>query len=367
MSIAAYLEVAKTNLLAGKKAGIIPDRRMVQRDGIDGSKANSDYFRTTLPKTSQQFLGTRPFAATMQAQILGAGAAAANAWDQFGAFMSQTYDVNEPVDRYAAGEVEYEWRVHNVLRDPRTAAELYEYGATQVAFYTSKIVDVAKEFSQTAKLGLPFGTDADNYASVKKVMDFLSKDSPKNDAQLFKWYRDAGTRAVAYGREHNLFDIPATYRLDVIETPPVLRSAIDAAYYPAPPFKKTGVGRFYLTPTGNDPDALKLNNFSSVADTAVHEGFPGHDWHFKYMTEHSARHLEHPLAHPGSGRGLVGHVERLDGDRRLGTVQRGADGRSRFQTTSTASTRRGNICTSSRDNFCALCAFASTSGCIPVE
>jgi uncharacterized protein (DUF885 family) len=288
MSIAAYLEVAKTNLLAGKKAGIIPDRRVVQRDGIDGSKANADYFRTTLPKTSRQFLGTRPFAATMQAQILGAGAAAANAWDQFGAFMSQTYDVNEPVDRYAAGEVEYEWRVHNVLRDSRTAAELYEYGATQVAFYTSKIVDVAKEFSQAAKLGLPFGTDTDNYASVKKVMDFLSKDSPKNDAQLFKWYRDAGTRAVAYGREHNLFDIPATYRLDVIETPPVLRSAIDAAYYPAPPFKKTGVGRFYLTPTGNDPDALKLNNFSSVADTAVHEGFPGHDWHFKYMTEHSA-------------------------------------------------------------------------------
>ena len=25
-----------------------------------------------------------------------------------------------------------------------------------------------------------------------------------------------------------------------------------------------------------------------MADTAVHEGFPGHDWHFKYMTQHSA-------------------------------------------------------------------------------
>jgi len=28
-------------------------------------------------------------------------------------------------------------------------------------------------------------------------MDFLSKDAPKNDDQLFKWYRDAGDRAVA--------------------------------------------------------------------------------------------------------------------------------------------------------------------------
>ena len=96
-----------------------------------------------------------------------------------------------------------------------------------------------------------------------------------------------GERAVAYGREHALFDIPATYRLDVAPTPPVLRSTIDAAYYPAPPFKRAGVGRFYLTPTGNDPATLKLNNRSSVADTAVHEGFPGHDWHYKYMTEHA--------------------------------------------------------------------------------
>jgi uncharacterized protein (DUF885 family) len=93
---------------------------------------------------------------------------------------------------------------------------------------------------------------------------------------------------VAYGREQNLFDIPATYRLDVVATPPVLQSTIDAAYYPAPPFKKTGVGRFYLTPTGNSAEALKLNNFASVADTAIHEGFPGHDWHFKYMTDHAA-------------------------------------------------------------------------------
>ncbi|HZK77639.1 MAG TPA: DUF885 domain-containing protein [Gemmatimonadaceae bacterium] len=288
LTIPAYLEIAKTNLLAGKKAGMIPDRRMVQRDGIDGSKANSEYFRTTLGKTAQQFIGTRPFAGPMMAQILGAGIAAANAWDQFAAFLSQTYNVNEPLDRYAAGEMEYEWRVHNVLRDPRSAAELFEYGAAQVALYTSKIVDVAHEFSNTAKMNLPFGTDIDNYASVKKVMDFLSKDSPKNDDQLFKWYRDSGSRAVAYGREHNLFDIPATYRLDVVPTPPVLRSTIDAAYYPAPPFKKAGVGRFYLTPTDNDADALRLNNFSSVADTAVHEGFPGHDWHFRYMTEHGS-------------------------------------------------------------------------------
>ena len=286
MAIPVYLEVAKQNLLAGRKAGILPDKRMVQRDGIDGSRANSEYFRNTLPQTAQRFIGSRPFAATMHAQVFGAGTAAANAWDQFAIFLASTYDVNEPADRFAAGEEEYQWRVRNALRDSRSIPELYDFGAAQVALYTGKIVDVAREFSATAKLNLPFASDADKYASVKRVLEFLGKDAPKDDEQLFKWYRDAGTRAVAYGRKYNLFDVPSSYRLDVVPTPPVLQSTIDAAYYPAPPFKKSGVGRFYLTPTGNNLEALKLNNFSSIADTAVHEGFPGHDWHFKYMTEH---------------------------------------------------------------------------------
>lgn len=286
--IAPYLEVAKANLLAGKQAGNIPDRRMVQRDGIDGSRANAEYFRSTLPRTAQGFIGSRPFAPSMLAQIGGAGITAATAWEGFALFLAQTFDVNETVDRYAAGEAEYEWRVHNVLRDPRTAAELYDYGAEQVALYTNRIVDVAREFSTNAKLNYPFGSAAENYASVKQVMDFLSKDAPRNDDQLFRWYREAGARAVAYGKENDLFDVPATYRLDVVPTPAVLQSTIDAAYYPAPPLRQGGAGRFYLTPTGNDAEALKLNNFASVATTAVHEGFPGHDWHFKYMTANAA-------------------------------------------------------------------------------
>jgi uncharacterized protein (DUF885 family) len=286
MATPAYLEAAKTNLSAGKRAGNIPDKRMVQRDGINGSRANAEYFRKTLPELVTGYAGKQPFARATIAQVTSAGMTAATAWDQFADFLGTTFDVNETVDRFSAGEREYEWRVHTLLGDPRSAAELYDYGAQQVALYTGKIVEVAQAFAREAKLNLAFNTDAEKYAGVRRVMEFLSKDSPRDDNQLLRWYREAGARAVAYGREQNLFDIPQSYRLDVVPTPPVLRSTIDAAYYPAPPFKKTGVGRFYLTPTGNDPAALKENNFSSVADTAVHEGFPGHDWHYKYMNEH---------------------------------------------------------------------------------
>jgi uncharacterized protein (DUF885 family) len=92
---------------------------------------------------------------------------------------------------------------------------------------------------------------------------------------------------VDYARKTGVFDVPADYKLEVVETPPPLRASIDgAAYYPAPPFKTTGVGRFYVTPTDNDPAALKSNNRSTLADLSAHEGFPGHDWHYKVMTQY---------------------------------------------------------------------------------
>ncbi|MGE3525326.1 MAG: DUF885 domain-containing protein, partial [Gemmatimonadales bacterium] len=287
-AIPGYVDVAKANLLAGRTDGNLPDRRMVQRDGINGGRANAEYFRTTLPAQAQEYLASRPFAGGIMTRLTPAAAAAGDAYASLAAWMEQNYDLNETTDRFAAGEPEYAWRVRNCLQVNRTPAQLWDYGAQQVALYEAKIFDVAQEVARQAQLPLSFSTDAERRDSVRKVMEFLSRDSPRNDDELFRWYREVGERAVAYGREQKMFDIPADYRLDVVATPPVLRSTIDAAYYPAPPFRHAGVGRFYLTPTGNDPAALRLNNRASVADTAVHEGFPGHDWHFKFMTEHAA-------------------------------------------------------------------------------
>jgi uncharacterized protein (DUF885 family) len=128
---------------------------------------------------------------------------------------------------------------------------------------------------------------ADGGEAVRAVFDELSKDYPKTDDEMVGWYRDACFRVVDYGRKTGVFDVPADYKLEVTITPPPLLASIDgAAYYPAPPFKTSGVGRFYVSPTGNDLAALKSNNRAALADLAVHEGFPGHDWHFKVMTQY---------------------------------------------------------------------------------
>ena len=299
-AVPSYLAAARDNLLAGRQSGNLPDRRLAQYDGVDGSVANEQYFRTALPTAAADYLGRRPFAAAMLARVTRAGVEAADAFRDFAAFIKSTYDLTETTDRYASGEAEYDWRLEHCLHTDRRAADLWEYGAQQVAQYENAIFAVAKEVVKDAKLRLDFGNPAAQRAAVRAVMAYLSKDSPASDDELFRWYREVGQRAVAYGREQALFDVPADYRLDIVPTPPVLRSSVDATYYPAPPFKKSGIGRLYLTPTGNDRGQLKVNNRASVADTAVHEGFPGHDWHYKYMSQHASEISNIRWLTPGS-------------------------------------------------------------------
>jgi uncharacterized protein (DUF885 family) len=287
-AIPAYLDAARANLEEGKKSGNLPDHRMVEKDGVAGVKANADYFRKGLSESARGFMAGQRFAPAVLADLAAASRLASDAWESFAGFLLATYDSHDLTDRFAAGEAEYAWRLRNCLREERNLEDLFAYGAEQVAHYEGQLYQVAQAVAKESGLVLSWSSEGDRRASARAVMDSLSKDSPRNDDELFQWYRQAGERAVVYGREHELFVIPADYRLEVTPTPPVLRNTIEAAYYPAPPFKKSGVGRFYLSPTGNNPATLKLNNRASVADTAIHEGFPGHDWHYKYMTQNAA-------------------------------------------------------------------------------
>jgi len=57
-----------------------------------------------------------------------------------------------------------------------------------------------------------------------------------------------------------------------------------AAYYPAPPFKTTGVGRFYVTPTDNESGAARREQEIFGRRSRCARGFPGHDWYYKVMS-----------------------------------------------------------------------------------
>ncbi|MFL6256570.1 MAG: DUF885 domain-containing protein [Pyrinomonadaceae bacterium] len=294
--IPRFLQVAQAQLEAGVKSGNTADHRMLLRDGVTSAGKTADYFARELPETAKDRLAAGEASDQMLKQLNDASQAASEAYKKFAEFVRTTFfDVGAKPDdlkpkqqfaqdRYAFGAEEYDWALKNNLRMETTAAKLYEEAWPIVEDTRKQMIDLARQIGQKRGMTLP----EDGAQAVRAVFDELGKEYPKTDAEMVDWYKEAGVRLVDYARKTGVFDVPADYKLDVVETPPPLRASIDgAAYYPAPPFKQSGVGRFYVTTSGtNDPAVLKENNRAALADLSAHEGFPGHDWHYKVMTQY---------------------------------------------------------------------------------
>lgn len=288
-AIPGYLDVALANVRRGAAGDAIPDRRML-RVSLDAATSTADYYDKTLPGKAADWAGD----AEAKRRVASASSAAAKAFRKFHDGLLALYflppaektsaGAAPPVklelataydrDRFAAGEAAYAWALKNNLRIGKTPRELHAYGKTRVAETLGEMSVLARRIAAAKDW-----TDA----SLPAVFAKLSEDIPKSDAEMLSWYADACQRLVEFARKTGMFAPPADYRLEVIFTPLPLRDTIDAAYYPAPPFKKTGVGQFYVTPTGDDPVKLRAHARAAIADLAAHEGFPGHDWYYKLM------------------------------------------------------------------------------------
>ncbi|HJR09419.1 MAG TPA: DUF885 domain-containing protein [Pyrinomonadaceae bacterium] len=295
-AVPKYMQTAQEQLAAGIKSGNTPDWRMLLRNGINTSEANATYFEKTLPDLARERIAQGTGRDDLLKQLNEAAKGAANAYRGLRDYVAQNFFDNAAKpdaasvkaqfrqDRFSFGEAEYDWALKNNLRMPdATAAKLYDESMAIVNSTQQEMITLAREIGKKKTMELPESGEA----AVLKVFEELGKDYPKSDAEMVKWYEEAAFRLVEYGRKSGVFDVPADYKLEVVETPPPLRASIDgAAYYPAPPFKTTGVGRFYVTTTDNNEAALKDNNRSALADLSAHEGFPGHDWHYKVMTQY---------------------------------------------------------------------------------
>lgn len=291
-AVGTYLDNARAQLDAGVAAGNTPDRRMLARNGLRTSEANAKYFREDFPALAADSIPAGPERERLLADVRAASQSAAGAFSRFREYLAATFfdDASKAEagvkaafarDAYALGEAEYNWALKNNLRVDTPAAQLYEESWPKVQATRARMVALAREIAQRRGLSLP----TEDGAAVRAVFDALGKDAPKSDAEQLAGYGQAARRMVEYARRTGLFDVPADYQLEVTETPGPLRASISGAgYYPAPPFKAEGLGRFYVSPSGNNPAALKAENVHTLADLAAHEGFPGHDWYYKLLT-----------------------------------------------------------------------------------
>lgn len=297
-AVPAYLAAAQAQLSVGVRAGRPPDWRVLMDFGLTGAAAGAEYFGKALPALAQQGM-TGADRESAQRQLQQAGKDAAAAYQQLRDYVAGTFFLDPAghdakalkpqfrADRFALGETEYDWALHNNLHQETTAAGLYAQSWPVVVARRAQMVTLARSIAQSHHWATPAAPDA----IVHMVFAQLQQSAPANDVAMVESYRKTGQRLIDYARTTHLFDLPAQYQLDVTVTPPALRSSIEsAAYLPAPVFTPDGVGRFYVTPTGDDPDLLReLHNLSAQPDLAAHEGFPGHDWNYKVMTEYRAQ------------------------------------------------------------------------------
>ena len=293
-AVPAYLATAERQLAAGVAAHNTPDARVLGDFGLRSAAADADYFGGTLPQLAAGAIASAQRAALLH-DLAAAGEAAAAAYRHLAAMIAATFFEDsgggEPLlgaqyraDRFALGEGEYDWALRNNLRLTVSAAELFAQAWPAVEATRAEMIALARQIAATRQ----WPSGGDGPATVRLVFEQLGRDAPQSDADMLEGYRRAGERLIDYARATGLFDVPAGYRLEVLATPPQLRASVpDGAYYPAPPFKKGGAGRFYITPTGDDAAALRgQHDYASMPDRAAHEGFPGHDWHFKVMTQY---------------------------------------------------------------------------------
>jgi uncharacterized protein (DUF885 family) len=293
-AIPAYLALAEQQLAAGVEAQHTPDWRVLRDFGLQSTQADAEYFSKTLPQLAATDIAPGAHRDALLRDLGSAGADAAAAYRHLHDYVASTFYADPQAegnagvkpeyraDRFAFGEAEYDWALHNNLRIGSSAAQLWSASWPVIEATRAQMTRVAQEIATAHNWSAASGE------LVHQVFEQLGQNAPHTDAEMIEGYRKAGQRLVAYARTTALFDVPADYRLEVTITPPPLRSSIEgAAYYPAPPFKKSGVGRFYVTPTGDDAAQLRQeHNYAAMPDLAAHEGFPGHDWHYKVMTQY---------------------------------------------------------------------------------
>ena len=118
----------------------------------------------------------------------------------------------------------------------------------------------------------------DPSATEAEVVDRMKSDHPATFAAALEEYRADTARARAHLVANGIVTVPDDERLDIIPTPEYLRNVIPfAAYFEPPKFDPAPSGIYVVTPSvGDDPNAMREHNRSSMSNTSVHEAYPGH-------------------------------------------------------------------------------------------
>jgi uncharacterized protein (DUF885 family) len=256
VSITARLEAIPAYLDGSRTRATVPQVRMWQRLEIESAR--------DLPSLLDELraAGATGLPDMERRRLDGAATTARAAIEDYAAWLEDS--LAGGTDDWALGRERYDELVALRAFDGLDADAILAIGEEQLALHKAARVAAAREIDPTV--------------DELTVVERIKEDHPVTFEEALEAYRDVMVRSRQHLIDKRIVTVPDDERIDVVATPDYLRNVIPfAAYFSPPKFDPNPKGIYIVTPSvGNDPNAMREHNFSSISNTSIHEAYPGH-------------------------------------------------------------------------------------------
>jgi uncharacterized protein (DUF885 family) len=264
-AIAGRLEAVPAFLEESRTRAVVPQVRMWQQLEIQSAGDLPSFLdeilaaATDLPETDRR-------------RLTRASGSARVALDGYLEWLNGS--LADGTDDWALGRERYDELVALRAFDGLDADAILAVGEEQLALNRAARVAAAREIDP----------DADEAT----VVDRIKNDHPATFDEALDAYRDVMVRSRKHLIAKGIVTVPDDERIDVITTPEYLRNVIPfAAYFAPPKFDPNPKGIYIVTPSvGDDPNAMREHNYSSISNTSIHEAYPGHHLQLAVANRH---------------------------------------------------------------------------------
>ena len=269
-NVVARLEKVPS-IIAAAKANLLNPPRVWTEVGVDRAASAKAFLEAQRPFLVASLPGEG-------LRIDAALKASVNAYEDYKKYLQKEV-LPRSNGRFAAGRELFEFLLKNDYFLEEGADDILAMGKRLFTETNAQMTEVAKRLDPKAK-GWP------------EVVARLKGNHPTADG-LLEAYRTEVTRARTFLIQKDAIELPPGDDLDVIDTPPFLRSTVTAAYDQPPPFDTTITkGFFFVTPVdkalskAKQEEMLRENDHGDLVDTSVHEAYPGHHLQLSFARRH---------------------------------------------------------------------------------
>ena len=269
-NVVARLEKVPS-IIAAAKANLLNPPRVWTEVGVDRAASAKAFLEAQRPFLVASLPGEG-------LRIDAALKASINAYEDYKRYLQKEV-LPRSNGRFAAGRELFEFLLKNDYFLEEGADDILAMGKRLFTETNAQMTEVAKRLDPKAK-GWP------------EVVARLKGNHPTADG-LLEAYRTEVTRARTFLIQKDAIELPPGDDLDVIDTPPFLRSTVTAAYDQPPPFDTTTTkGFFFVTPVdkalskAKQEEMLRENDHGDLVDTSVHEAYPGHHLQLSFARRH---------------------------------------------------------------------------------